>query len=83
MLQNGTEEWDEIYAAGGADDGSAILAGWTGGSYGAMNAGGHDFVAIKINSDGNTTWQWQVRPGSVSPLIFEHNRSKGICHQFR
>ena len=61
MLQNGTEEWDTIFAAAGADDGSVIIAGDTLGSYGAENAGYLDFVAVKIDSDGNTIWAWQVR----------------------
>ena len=57
VLQDGTEEWDEMYAAAGADDGSVIIAGYTDGSYEA----GLDFVAVKIDSDGNTVWKWQVR----------------------
>lgn len=61
MLQEGTEEWDRIYAAAGADDGSVTIAGNTLGSYGAENAGNFDFVAIKIDRDGNTIWRWQVR----------------------
>ena len=61
VLQDGTEEYDYIYAAAGADDGSVIIAGNTYGSYGTLNAGSGDFVAVKIDTNGNTVWQWQVR----------------------
>jgi len=60
-MQDGSEEWDIIYAAAGADDGSVIIAGQSYGSYGAENAGNSDFVAVKIDNDGNTIWAWQVR----------------------
>lgn len=71
MLQNGTEELDVIYAAAGADDGSVIIAGITGGSYGAENAGLWDFVAIKIDSNGNFIWAWQVRSCFICPLVLD------------
>lgn len=61
MLQDGTEEVDFINAAAGADDGSIIITGYTESSYGAVHAGSRDFVAMKIDSDGNIAWQWQVR----------------------
>lgn len=40
MLQDGTEQNDFIDAAARADDGSVIIGGNTGGSYGADNVGG-------------------------------------------
>lgn len=61
VLQDATEEQDEIQAAAAANNGSVIIAGYTEGSYGAVNAGSGDFVAVKIDRDGNILWQWQVR----------------------
>lgn len=60
MVQDGTEEDDDAFAAVGANDGSVIIAGYTSGSYENMNAGSPDFVAVKIDCDGNPIWQWQV-----------------------
>ena len=65
VLQDGTEENDIIYAAAGADDGSIIIAGYTSFSYEDVNAGSGDFVAVKIDGDGNTVWKWQVRSVGV------------------
>ena len=67
VLQDGTEAaaWDNIYAAAGADDGSVIIAGNSAGSYEDLNAGSYDFVAVKIDGDGNTVWKWQVRSVGV------------------
>ena len=61
MLQDGTEENDKIFAAAAVDDGSVIIAGYTEGSYGAVNSGSTDFVAVKIDRDANLMWKWQVR----------------------
>lgn len=61
MLQNGTEEDGYIEAAIGVDDGSVIIAGYTYGSYGAVNVGSSDFLVAKIGSNGNPVWQWQIR----------------------
>ena len=61
VLQDGSEEWDYINAAAGADDGSVIIAGNTWDSYEDVNAGYSDFVAVKIDGDGSIIWKWQVR----------------------
>ena len=65
VLQDGTEEYDYIFAAAGADDGSVIIAGYTYGSYEDVNAGSSNFGAVKIDGDGNTVWKWQVRSVGV------------------
>lgn len=44
----------------GHDD-SVVLAGYTTGDWNAENAGGTDFVAVKLDADGNEVWTWQVR----------------------
>ena len=37
-----------------------IVGGNTNGSYGRESAGGLDFVALKLDSNGNAEWAWQV-----------------------
>lgn len=61
MLQDGTEASDKIFAAAAVDDGSVIISGYTEGSYGAVNSGSTDFVAVEVDSDGSLVWKWQVR----------------------
>lgn len=61
MLQDGTEENDKIFAVAAVDDGSVIIAGYTEGSYGAVNSGSADVVAVEIDRDANLVWKWQVR----------------------
>ncbi|CAM9406721.1 unnamed protein product, partial [Ascophyllum nodosum] len=40
-------------------DGSVIVGGITNGSYGRASEGGLDFVALKLDSNGNVEWAWQ------------------------
>ena len=44
-----------------AGDGSVVLAGASSGNWSGLNRGGQDFAAVKIDSDGNEIWRWQVR----------------------
>lgn len=43
-----------------ADDGSVLLAGSTTGNWDGDNHGMKDFAAVKVNSDSNEGWRWQV-----------------------
>ena len=43
------------------DNGSVILVGSSYGDWGASNKGGKDFVAVKLDTDKNVVWKWQVR----------------------
>lgn len=61
MLQDGTVAGDSIKTAAGDDDRSVVTARYTWGSYGALNAGIRDLLAVKIGSDRNTLWEWKVR----------------------
>ena len=61
FAQNGTSGGDNLKGVAIAQDGSIVVAGDTTGSYGRENEGGLDFVAIKLDSDGNVQWAWQVR----------------------
>lgn len=45
-------------------DGSVMLAGITGGTWGGAysNVGGeYDFAAVKLDANGDEVWRWQVR----------------------
>lgn len=41
-------------------DGSLVLAGYTTGDLGGPNSGETDLVAVKLSSDGDVVWRWQV-----------------------
>lgn len=43
------------------EDDSIVLAGYTSGAWADTNKGPNDFAAIKLDSDGNEIWKWQVR----------------------
>lgn len=51
---------DYLFAASMLGDGTVMLAGDTEGSWGAVNAGHKDFVAVILDSNGNETRRWQV-----------------------
>lgn len=38
-----------------------MLAGRTEGDYGGINAGGSDFVVVKLDAAGSKVWTWQVQ----------------------
>lgn len=43
-----------------AEDSSVVVSGYSRGSYGAVNAGSADFVAVKLDPNGTVLWKWQV-----------------------
>ncbi|CAN0127648.1 unnamed protein product [Ectocarpus sp. 12 AP-2014] len=60
--QDGTVEDDVVEAVVHSDDGSAVLAGHTYGSWSSDNADGSfskDFAAVMLSSDGKEIWRWQ------------------------
>jgi len=61
VIKGGTEEDDYCNGVAMADDGSVILAGYTEGDWGEVNAGSNDFVAVKLDVAGEQVWVWQVR----------------------
>ena len=61
FAQNGTSGEDELRSVAIAQDGSIVVAGGTSGSYDRESEGGFDFVALKLDSNGNVQWAWQVR----------------------
>ena len=61
VLKGGTDETDVCYGVAMADDGSVVVAGYTWGDWDGVNAGGYDFVAIKLDAAGEEVWVWQVR----------------------
>ena len=67
LLQEGTSEEDWFSAAAALEGGSAILVGYTFGSWNAENIGGgntSDFAAVILDADGIVKWRWQVRGAS-------------------
>lgn len=42
------------------EDESIILGGYTEGEWAGANAGGSDFAAVKLSSEGEVIWRWQV-----------------------
>lgn len=78
-LQEGTSAVEALYAMDVADDGSVILGGDTDGAWVGTNAGGTDFVAVKLSANGIEEWRWQVShrrlllgrvPYSISTVSF-------------
>ena len=62
--QEGTEFEEEFAAAVIGIDGSAILSGYTYGSWEGIQAGtddDRDFVAMSINAEREVLWRYQVR----------------------
>lgn len=50
-----------MYGVAALSDGSVVLVGGTEGDYAGENAGGKDFVVVKLTSAGVVDWSWQVR----------------------
>lgn len=59
MIQDGTSFNDILFAVAVGDDGSVALGGRTVGLFGSDADGNSDFVAIKLDKDGNEEWRWQ------------------------
>lgn len=57
-----------IHDAAALSDGSVVFAGSTEGDYVSTigHAGGEDFMAVKVFSNGVTDWRWQVRRDLVA-----------------
>lgn len=61
--QGGTAFADVLSTVLVEEDGSVIVAGYTSGSWIEGNAGEEDYLVVKLDSDGNEIWVWQVRDG--------------------
>ncbi|CAN0353219.1 unnamed protein product, partial [Scytosiphon promiscuus] len=57
--QDGSSETDLMYAVSGTKDEGVVLAGFTDGTWSVDNAGGSDFAAVKLDSDGIEVWRYQ------------------------
>lgn len=51
---------DKLFGAAILADDSVVVTGYTEGTLATTNAGGSDFYAARIDSDGALIWQWQV-----------------------
>lgn len=60
MKQGGTSEDDVFLGGGMGDNSSVILVGSSYGNWADTNKGGEDFIAVKLDADGNILWKWQV-----------------------
>lgn len=60
VVKGGTIEYEHCLGVAMADDGSVVVVGYTGGDWGDVNAGGSDFVAVKLDAAGEEVWVWQV-----------------------
>lgn len=72
--QNGTIGADLLKASAMGSQGSVLLVGHTSGNWTGVNAGSHDFAAVKLDSNGNELWRWQVR---FLPVIVMDEDSDG------
>lgn len=62
MSQGGTSATDEALAVVMDSNGNAVVAGSTEESWFSGSAvGQEDFAAVKLDSDGEVLWSWQVR----------------------
>eukprot|EP00904_Undaria_pinnatifida_P009181 jgi/Undpi1/5393/HiC_scaffold_2.g00674.m1 len=59
--QGGSEQSDFARDVAIGDDGSVFLAGFTFGDWSNVKSGGSDFAVVKLSTDGNELWRWQVR----------------------
>lgn len=61
--QNGTGGVSKLYAAAAVEDG-VVLAGSTDGEWDGIDSafGEEDFAVVKLSTDGEEVWRWQVGP---------------------
>ncbi len=62
--QIGTSGWDESRSVAVDGSGNAYISGWTDGSLGGTNAGGHDAFLVKFDASGNELWSQQIGTSS-------------------
>ena len=60
VAQDGTADDDYAKAAVATMNGTFVLAGSTQGDWNSVNAGDRNFAALKLDTDGNVMWKWQV-----------------------
>lgn len=67
--QDGSTASDNFVASAMGPDGSVVLAGVTTGTWSDSFVGGtFDFAAVKLDSNGDEVWRWQVCVGGMDPL---------------
>lgn len=66
-VQGGTAFADVLSTVLVGEDWSVVLAGYTTGSWVDSNAGEEDYLVVKLDSDGNEVWVWQVRDRQNRP----------------
>lgn len=71
--QEGSSGDDYMRAASALDDGGVIVAGYYNGTGwdGAISSRLSDFAAVKLDSDGEVVWRWQVM---ITRMRMEHDK---------
>lgn len=74
------------------DDDSFVVVGHTTQDFGGVSAGSFDFIAIRLDADGNEVWRWQVcgyayrfvfgRHGCASLILLRAHRAPGFYGSF-
>lgn len=60
-LQDGSNGSDFLLDAAAVSDGGVVAAGYTNGTWNGQPGSETDFAAVKLDSDGDVAWTWQVR----------------------
>lgn len=60
-IQAGTPEDEHLRGGAVGSDGSTVLVGHSKGDWNGTNAGDYDFVALKVDAQGEIIWKWQVK----------------------
>lgn len=68
---------DQAYGMVGVEDGSVVLVGYSAGDWAGRNAGGRDFAAVKVDSDGQVLW---MRQASLVSFHSGHQQQALIAH---
>lgn len=61
ILQDGSNDDDQLYDGVLDEDGSVLLVGSTSGEWVGPNNGNDDFALVKLAADGTVLWRAQVR----------------------
>ena len=60
VRQAGSGLNESFRAAAAFDDNSVVLAGLSRGNWSGVTHGEMDFIAVKLDPDGQELWRWQV-----------------------
>ena len=67
--QNGTANFDKVCAAVVTADGNIVLSGYTDGDFDGTQIGSYDAAAVKLDTDGQELWRYQVKFATVVDIL--------------